>query len=117
MTHRPPHDVAIPHCLYSCARDECAERRSYPAEDLYWVPDAGWYCIHCIDDMPEEYGDGISLAQWLAEHRKDDSAYLRDLIQRLMTEVRPYCRPSMVHYDVFPVFKEAVEFCKGRLTQ
>lgn len=68
MTHRPPGDVAIPACLYSCARDECRERRSYPAEDLYWVHDAeGWYCIHCIDDMPEEYGDGISLAQWLLE--------------------------------------------------
>lgn len=44
---------------------------------------------------------------------KEEKEYLKDLLSRLMTEVRPYCRPSFVDYDVFPVFKEAVEYIKG----
>lgn len=40
--------------------------------------------------------------------------YLRDLLERLMSEVRPYCRPSC---DVFPVFKEAVEYLAARPAQ
>jgi len=41
---------------------------------------------------------------------RTEAVYLRDLLRRLMSEVRPYTRPSMVHYDVFPVFKEAVDY-------
>ena len=41
---------------------------------------------------------------------KNETKYLRGLLKRLMSEVRPYCRPSMVQYDTFPVFKEAVEY-------
>ena len=40
---------------------------------------------------------------------RSEVAYLHDLLRRLMSEVRPYTRPSMVKYDVFPVFKEAVD--------
>lgn len=40
--------------------------------------------------------------------------YLEDLLSRLMTEVRPYCRPSLVDYDVFPVFKEATEYIRNK---
>lgn len=36
--------------------------------------------------------------------------YQIDLLRRLMSEVRPYCRPSSVQYDMFPVFKEAVDY-------
>lgn len=39
----------------------------------------------------------------------NETKYLRNLLSRLISEVRPYCRPSMVNYDVFPVFKEAVD--------
>lgn len=42
-----------------------------------------------------------------------DADYLRDLLSRLMLETRPYCRPSMVNYDVFPVFKEATDYMKN----
>lgn len=31
---------------------------------------------------------------------------LRDLLNRFRSEVRMYCRPGMVQYDVFPVFRE-----------
>lgn len=44
----------------------------------------------------------------------EENEYLRGLILRLMSEVRPYCRPSTVEYDVFPVFKEAVEYFKKK---
>lgn len=47
---------------------------------------------------------------------KIECEYLRDLLRRLMSEVRPYCRPSMVQYDVFPVFKEAVEYVNKKLS-
>lgn len=40
---------------------------------------------------------------------RSEAGYLRDLLRRLMSEVRPYTRPSMVQYDIFPVFKEAVD--------
>ena len=66
---RPPEDVHIPACLYSCARDECREERSYPAEDLFWIPQyGGWYCYMCLDCTLDECEVGVSLAQWLREH-------------------------------------------------
>ena len=43
----------------------------------------------------------------------NEEEYLRDLLKRLMTEVRPYTRPGMVNYDCFPVFKEAVDHLKN----
>lgn len=43
------------------------------------------------------------------EAGRSEVGYLRDLLRRLMLEVRPYTRPSLVQYDVFPVFKEAME--------
>lgn len=45
----------------------------------------------------------------------DEQDYLEDLLIRLMSEVRPYCRPSLVQYDVFPVFKEAVDFVEKKV--
>lgn len=41
---------------------------------------------------------------------EEQVVYLESLLRRLMAEARPYCRPSMVQYDIFPVFKEAVEY-------
>ena len=51
----------------------------------------------------------MSATEDLCRKKTAEIEYLRDLIKRLMSEVRPYCRPSMVQYDVFPVFKEAVD--------
>jgi hypothetical protein len=39
--------------------------------------------------------------------RQSESIYLRDLLRRLMSEVRPYTQPSLVQYDAFPAFNEA----------
>ena len=39
---------------------------------------------------------------------------LKDLLERFASEVRIYCRPSMVNYDVFPVFKEVDNYLKGK---
>ena len=43
-----------------------------------------------------------------------ETVYLLDLLRRLMSEVRPYTRPSMVQYDVFPTFKEAVDHVSNK---
>ena len=55
--------------------------------------------------MPDRY-------VWCQECKsgRSEADYLRDLLRRLMAEVRPYARPSLVQYDVFPVFKEAVDY-------
>ena len=45
---------------------------------------------------------------------RTETVYLLDLLRRLMSEVRPYTRPSMVQYDVFPTFKEAVDHVSNK---
>ena len=60
----PPRNTPIPQSLYSCADDACAEERSWPAEDLYWIPGwGGWYCPLCVEDSSET--PGVSLAVFL----------------------------------------------------
>lgn len=62
----PPKSTPIPHCLYSCAEDSCAEERTWPASDLYWVPDLqGWYCELCLDDMDERHETTCTLDEFL----------------------------------------------------
>jgi hypothetical protein len=68
----PPDGTPIPACLYSCSNDGCAEERTWPASDLYWVPAwHGWFCDYCIDergtgdDGNETIEIGVTLAQWL----------------------------------------------------
>lgn len=62
MNHAPPPDTPIPHALYSCATDHCAEERTWPAEDLVWVPDRkGFYCTYCLDDFDERPETGITV--------------------------------------------------------
>jgi len=39
---------------------------------------------------------------------------LLDLLNRFRSEVRMYCRPSMVKHDVFPVFKEVDDLFKNK---
>ena len=36
------------------------------------------------------------------------------LLERVMSEVRPYTRPACVNYDVFPAMKEAQEYLDGK---
>ena len=67
---KPPKNTPIPHCLYSCATDSCAEERSWPATDLYWVPAwGGWYCKLCINYALAEVVAGCSLAEFLAQRK------------------------------------------------
>lgn len=54
------------------------------------------WCLDCVKKLHDE--------------NEKENEYLKNLLNRLMSEVRPYCRPSLVDYDVFPVFKEAVEY-------
>jgi hypothetical protein len=42
----------------------------------------------------------------LADKAEQDNKELLELLDRFRSEVRPYCRPGFVKYDVFPVFKE-----------
>jgi hypothetical protein len=67
---KPPRGVRIPHCLFSCSTDHCAEERSWPARDIHWVETwEGWYCDLCIDQLDHDVDIvvGISLKDWLSE--------------------------------------------------
>lgn len=41
--------------------------------------------------------------------------YLEDLLQRVISELRPYARPGMVRCDVFPHTKEAIDYIDGNV--
>lgn len=78
--------------------------RSIPEDEREAMYEIGWEKTMTTDQHNEPWPTKRRIKKLEA-----DNVYLRDLLNRLMSEVRPYCRPSMVQYDVFPVFKEAVD--------
>lgn len=52
----------------------------------------------------------LAVASMMPAQDQPELHHLRQLLLDLMSEVRPYCRPSMVDYDVFPAFKKAMDY-------
>ena len=82
----PPTPMCPPSPVYGCHVAHCAEQVSYPAEDLRWAGDCGeepdpddpddpgrpgepitfgWYCHHCIGELPNVEEVGPSLKDFL----------------------------------------------------
>ena len=63
-----------------------------------------------VQQLCELLGDDLKTIGDVVEHVKQ----LRQLLDDFRKEDRSYCRPSMVKYDMFPVFKRVDEFFRER---
>lgn len=69
MSNRPPKDAPVPHAVYGCCIDDCAENASYRPSELFWIEGIGWMCEACIDDYADLEDDEelVSLEEFLRE--------------------------------------------------